>query len=209
MNKVTVFRPDEDSGQDEPTIVYYVEDTPAPSQEDKNPDENPDPDQGHTRRDLVLTAEETVLWHDCVCRGEKLTQACKADKEKAARILQPIDTPWKGTMEAELDLWGYREQPALSHCNFEDIEDALKALKISRKSKPEGGANYCYEVRHSYEEDTKGPNGEVVSQKDQTYTVEGKKYRVSTAGALIREGLLGQRFDNHLPFVLLTIGLFR
>ncbi|KAF1928401.1 uncharacterized protein M421DRAFT_92650 [Didymella exigua CBS 183.55] len=195
VSRVTVFRPDEDTGSDEPSIIYYVEDAPAPSQGDQNPDQDPEKNsehtEGHIRRDLVLTTDDLVSttkkdsWHDCVCRGEKLTQACKADTDKAAQIVTPINTPWKGSMVAELAKWGYREQPAMSHCNFEDIGDALNALKISTLSEPEGGLNSCYKVRHSYEDDYRDLDGGVISEEDQTYTVEEKTYRMTDAHAII------------------------
>jgi hypothetical protein len=179
VSKVTVFRPDEDTGFDEPTIVYYVEDAPKEK-------ESAQQGKGHTRRDLALAPDDTVSateetdsWFECVCRGEKLTQVCKTNKEKAVHFVTPIDTPWRGDMQADLREWGYHEEPAMSYCSFGDIEDALEALGISSWSQPEGGLNYCYQVRHSYEEDIKGPDGKVISEEDQTYTVGHKTYRVS------------------------------
>lgn len=211
MSKITVFCPDEETGMDEPTLVYYVESAAVPSQEDeilgRGIGDRTDLEQKSTRHDLMLAADDLVsttedesLWEDYVCRGEKLTEACKASKDEAANFLTPIDTPWKGSMEAELDKWGYREVPAMSHCNFDDIEDALKALKISTKSRPEGGLNYCYEIRHSYEEVAMGPSGKIVYEEDQTYTVEGKTYRVSSSHRLIP--------SSGRNFMLLTV-LFR
>lgn len=125
--------------------------------------------RGISRRDSVLATESDLL-DKCVCRGEKLTLACTTDKNKATEYAQPIDTPWDGTMEAELKLWGYRDEPSDSHCNFDDIETALKALKIGRKSGMEGGNNFCYKVLHPLE------HGEA---RDQTYEVDGVKRRVS------------------------------
>ena len=171
VHKITVFRPDDEDENDEPTIVYYVQDAPAPSLKDEG-GENPEQNQGLTSRDLVLAAD-TDVWQHCVCRGEKLTQACKNGKDKAVEFAEPIDSPWDGTMEAELKLWGYQELAADSHCNFDDIEPALEALKISRLSAREGGSNYCYQVRHSYDEE--------IGPKDQTYEVNGRKLRVSTS----------------------------
>lgn len=110
-------------------------------------------------------------WQKNVCRGAKLNKACKLDKEKAIEFVNPIDSPWDGTLEAELKLWGYHEVPADMHCDFDDIASALKALRIGLLSRAEGGDNYCYQVRH-WDDDAR------TNHRDQTYTVENKVYRV-------------------------------
>ena len=167
--KVTVFKPDEDNeaGSDEPAIVYYVEDAPPTS-----PEAEGNPAGGLQRRDLVVAAADSSLWSKYVCRGEKLSKASKFEKDKAVEFAKPIDSPWEGTMEAELETWGYKEVDADLLCNFDDITNALKALKIGKLSFIEGGANYCFQVRHV-------DDGAHIEHVDQTYTVDNKVYRVS------------------------------
>ncbi|KAF3045874.1 hypothetical protein E8E12_002891 [Didymella heteroderae] len=196
VSKITVFRPDKDTGFDEPTIVYHVEDAPAPLRKVSDSDGNLGKgfrwQQAHNHRDLSLAAEDLVsatdkndTWYKCVCRGDKLTEGCKVDKDEATQFVTPIDTQWKGTMEAELDEWGYHDQSAASYCSFHDIEDALNALKISPLSKTEGGENYCYYLRHSLKPGMNGSDDKDVPLKDQTYTVNKKTYRMTGAKAII------------------------
>jgi hypothetical protein len=115
-------------------------------------------------------------WQKYVCRGEKLTQASKLDREKAAQFATPIDSEWDGTLEAELKLWGY--ELYIGFCDFSNIADQLRALNIDSRFKPKGGQNECFSVRHSNIEAT-NEEGEEMPVMDQTYTVNGKTYRVS------------------------------
>ena len=137
----------------------------------------------------AVAAEPTPQseWEKYVCRGGKLDQACKLDKYKAIEFLTPIDSPWDGTLEAELKLWGYKELPADSHCSFDDIAPALKALRIGLLSRAEGGANYCYQVRHVNDE-ARNAQGKRIDDRDQTYKVNDREYRVSdnACGYLVR-----------------------
>ncbi|XPT03569.1 Mitochondrial import inner membrane translocase subunit tim8 [Ascochyta lentis] len=147
---------------------------------------NPVPESLPILDEPTVAAEPTpqTEWQKYVCRGEKLTQACKLDKDKAIEFAEPIDSAWDGTMEAELKLWGYKELPADSHCYFGDIEPAFKGLKIGMRSKNEGGANYCFQVRH-VDNEARNAQGERIDDRDQTYKVGDKEYRVTGAYSII------------------------
>ncbi|KAJ8106913.1 hypothetical protein OPT61_g9226 [Boeremia exigua] len=177
-----VFRPDGEACGHEPVLCVGDAGPHLPdTQNQTSPHQSQDqerPSQSHslTARDLV-TAANANLWQAWVCRGEKLNQACKNTKDKAAGFAAPIDSPWDGTMEEDLKLWGYREVPADTHCDFSDIEKALKGLGIGVLPAMEGGDNHCFQVRHSYDD-----GSEV---KDQTYDVKGRKLRMTDAYSII------------------------
>lgn len=188
-----MFRADEDTDMEEPTIIYHVEDAPTTWQEESSlgliSERNARQEQDHTRRDLLLVTDDLVsatdedeiedlwyqnLWYKSLCRGGKLTEGCMANKNEATEFLTPVDTPWKGTMESELQEWGYREVDASSKCGWDDIEENLNRERIRVEDA------VCYEVQHALRPGTTGENGETIALKDQTYTPKnGRKYRVS------------------------------
>lgn len=195
IHQITVFQPDFIT--DWPSIIYNVQDAPISSPEGQGDTYQPERKQYLTGRDLASNADMSPItgislaaaepppqtdWQRYVCRGKRLTQASKLDKAKAVQFASPIDSIWEGTMEAEIKLWGYKEISADSHCYFGDIESALKALKISMLTRSEGGPNYCYQVRH-IDNDAQNAQGEKIADKDQTYKVNGKDYRVCERSA--------------------------
>lgn len=106
-------------------------------------------------------------WDHHVCRGGKLTQASKLDKDQAEVIALPIGTQWSGNLEAERKKWGYHDSED-PDCDFEgsyyDITRALEALSV------EDGD--CFRTQHydpAFDDEI----------KDQKYKVGGKHYRVS------------------------------
>jgi hypothetical protein len=111
-------------------------------------------------------------WDKHLCRGQKLTQVSKLDKDKAEAIALPIGTQWSGNLEAERKQWGYfdSEDP---DCDFEgsyyDITRALEALGV------EDGD--CFRTQH-YD-----PEKET-EIKDQWYKVGEKNYRVRSSPLL-------------------------
>jgi hypothetical protein len=113
-----------------------------------------------------------------VCRGGKLDQASRLDKDKAEAIALPIGTQWSGNLEAERKKWGYfdSEDP---ECDFEGsyygIARALEALGL------EDGD--CFRTQHYDPEN----DAEI---KDQKYKVGHKEYRVG--------------FTNYSPRTILT-----
>lgn len=116
----------------------------------------------------VLATEPQSDWDNYVCRGEKLTQASKLEKNEAEAIALPIGTKWSGNLEAERRLWGYFDSPD-PDCDFEgsyyDITKALEALGV------EDGE--CFRTEHFDAED----EGEI---KDQTYKIGDKEYHVQS-----------------------------
>lgn len=119
--------------------------------------------------------DDDTLWDTCKCRGEKITQASLQDKEIAKNFVSPIDSPWEGTMEEELKLWGYMQpKGATVYCDFSSTEKEFSAMGIDTKFKErtKEGKNRCYQAHHS----RGGPRGKV---REQTYEVKKKTYRVS------------------------------
>jgi hypothetical protein len=212
--QITVFQPDSED-ENEPSLVYYVKDAPAPPPENKDDPEKPKPEGSLVVRglnvsvnkslpdlssastqssavDLVLPAvaaeptpsplpsADQSFWQRYVCRGEKLTQASKRNKDKAVQFASPIDSEWDGTLEKELKLWGYRdkkEQPLT--CDLSIVAPDLAKVGIDAKFKDKGGQNECFAVYHlRVEQDKQGKSVPVANQR---YTVGEKSYRVSAA----------------------------
>ncbi|KZM28677.1 uncharacterized protein EKO05_0009934 [Ascochyta rabiei] len=185
VHQVTVFQPDEnDMDSDEPTIVYYVKDAPYPSQKDEQTLQRSDEKRTLARRD------DQSLWQKHVCRGERLTQASKRNKDTAIQFANPIDSEWDGTLEAELKTWGYTDFRGKSlYCELDNLADSLNQIGIDTrfKHKSKDGQNQCFNIAH------RNP-GESTPLKDQSYTVGDKKYRMTDAYAHIgvnaRDGVI-------------------
>jgi hypothetical protein len=131
--------------------------------------------------------DDATLWNTCKCRGEKITQASLEDKDTAKNLVTPIDSPWEGTMEEELKLWGYAQpKGATVYCDFSSTETEFRAMGIDTnfKERTKNGQNQCYQAHHS----KGGPRGKV---KEQTYEVEKKIYRVSKEPHLLELTNLG------------------
>lgn len=136
----------------------------------------------------VLVAADTpappdTAWQKYVCRGEKLHSACRANKDKAGEFITPVDAPFDSTLEQELARWGYREQNdiAAASCWFDlYLPHELAALNIDPRGSDEGGPNECFMFQH-YDLDAKNDNGQPIPITEQTYTVDGKTYRVGSA----------------------------
>src|SRR5690242_9281194 len=135
----------------------------------------------------VLVAADTptpastpeTLWQKHVCRGEKLHNACRANKDEAARFVTPIDSPFDSTLEQELARWGYRERndAAAASCWLDlHLPHELAALNIDPRGSDEGGPNECFMFLH-YDLSLK-INGRSIPVEEQTYVVDGKTYRV-------------------------------
>ncbi|KAJ4311116.1 Mitochondrial import inner membrane translocase subunit tim8 [Neodidymelliopsis sp. IMI 364377] len=225
--QVTVFQPDSED-ENEPSLVYYVKDAPAPSPEDKKDPEKPNPEGSLAVRDLDLSVNKSLpgsssastqsstvnlvlpavaaeptpgplpsadesFWQRYVCRGEKLTQASRNNKDKAVQFASPIDSEWDGTLEKKLKLWGYRdkkEQPFT--CDLSIVAPNLAKLGIDAKFKDKGGQNECFAVYHLRVEQDK--QGKSVPVADQKYTVGEKSYRMTDAHSVMavnaRDGVL-------------------
>jgi hypothetical protein len=119
--------------------------------------------------------DDATLWNTCKCRGERISQASMQNKDTAMRLVTPIDSPWEGTMEEELKLWGYKQpKGATLYCDYSNTEMEFKAMGIDKNfiERTKDGQNRCYQALHS-----KGrPYGQ---SQEQMYEVEGKTYRVS------------------------------
>lgn len=84
---------------------------------------------------------------------------------------------------AELHKWGYNEAYASSmNCDLKGywaIETACNALGLDTRPKMMGGPNICYNFQH-WDPNKKDGNGNAVPKARQTYTADGKEYRVSS-----------------------------
>jgi hypothetical protein len=90
-----------------------------------------------------------------------------------------IDTPFDGTLEAELTLGGYTEdlENADWHCEFNfAFELGSKALDIDDTSK-EGRPNDCFWFQH-WDCNAKDEQSHDINKKGQTYIVDEKMYQV-------------------------------
>ncbi|KAJ4373531.1 hypothetical protein N0V86_007672 [Didymella sp. IMI 355093] len=187
-----------------PTMILYVKDVPAPPSGNAKPAEKRRrsvslddstrtpaakpfaPKTPSTLGDIVTIAarpvlDDATLWNTCKCRGEKITQASLQNKDTAINLVTPIESPWEGTMEEELKLWGYKEPKGLSlYCNFDSVAREFGEMGIDTKfkEKTQTGQNECYQAHHS----RGGPRGKI---KDQTYEVDHKIYHVSEELTLV------------------------
>lgn len=105
------------------------------------------------------------------------------NKDKASQRLIPIDSEWDGTLEADLQRWGYRTlrgaDDALA-CDLQDIEHNLNDLGVNARftHDVQAGPNECFEVQHSFLR-VRDNNGNWIGVDRQTYTVDSRTYRVS------------------------------
>lgn len=133
-------------------------------------------------------------WQKYVCRGQKLTLASKADKDKAEEFVLPISTQWDGTLENELKLWGYTEDP-YPDCDFDgeyyDISRAYEDLHVlpDDENEDEPDPNECFRIHH-YDPNKVDEDGHDIWAGDQTYKVNDKEYRVSWYVGSLRSALL-------------------
>ncbi|KAH6878348.1 hypothetical protein BKA58DRAFT_452356 [Alternaria rosae] len=136
---------------------------------------------------------DDVLWNDSVCKGQKLVLATSLNLPEAGKICQPMTTPWDGTLEHELAVWGYSElgysevSDAEENCVMGEenhgLQDMLKELHADDRDSREGGDNICYTIQHqdgpTLEKDE---NGKIPTDpRKQYYNVDGRRYRVTTA----------------------------
>ena len=149
-----------------------------------------------TLGDTVIIAAKPVLndatlWNTCKCRGERITQASMQNKDTAMKLVTPIDSPWDGTMEEELKLWGYRQpKGATLYCDFSSTEMEFNKMGIDTKfmERTKDGQYRCYQALHNKE----GPYGQ---SKEQIYEVGGKIYRLSEGPRSLEVTNLGNLDD--------------
>src|SRR5690242_8652788 len=125
--------------------------------------------------------QRSEAWQKYACRGQKLWQAMTNNKDKAVDYLTPIDTLFDGTLEEELERWGYieRNDDADDLCMFDTyLRQPLEALDINSKGSVVGGPNECFFFQH-YDPNMQDEDGFLVPSYNQKYEVDGKTYRVS------------------------------
>lgn len=155
-SSILAFRPGDDSNQSLPFAVLAAGDDPP-----------------------AIQRSET--WQKYTCRGQKLWQAMTNKKDKAVDYLTPIDTLFDGTLEEELERWGYieRNDDADDLCMFDTyLRQPLEALDIDPKGSVFGGPNECFFFQH-YDPNMQDEDGFLVPSYNQEYEVDGKTYRVS------------------------------
>ncbi|KAL6703814.1 hypothetical protein ACN47E_009033 [Coniothyrium glycines] len=128
-------------------------------------------------------------WQGSVAKGSFLACLLDATDTNAGKawfgVASSVASEWKGTLEAELDTWGWIEAPFDQHfhCNFANdgrekahhIGTALVALGIDPKPHAEGGHNICYNVEHG-DEFLLDEDDEEVEMYEQLYYVGEKEY---------------------------------
>ncbi|KAI4670549.1 uncharacterized protein J4E79_000831 [Alternaria viburni] len=140
---------------------------------------------------------DDVLWNAALTKGRMLILATSLNLPEAAKVYQQMETPWDGTLERELALWGYSEpdypevEDSDENCVMgkenHGLQDMLKELHADDRDSRDGGDNICHTIQHqdgpTLEKDK---NGEVPEDpRDQYYKVEGRRYRVTGADSTI------------------------
>ncbi|KAJ4993437.1 hypothetical protein SVAN01_00985 [Stagonosporopsis vannaccii] len=151
IDKVTVFRPDDGTENDEPALVYYVEDAPSDSLEDTSPEDESPGSPGNPTPAAEPNEADDAFWNRHVCRGEKLHEASIRNKDTALNFVRAVDSEFDGTMEDEMKTWGYTDEQGRSiFCNLDDLTHELNSLGIDaefRKGDKQGD-NECFHVHH-------------------------------------------------------------
>ena len=117
-------------------------------------------------------------WWKALCKGEKLNGAMRWSAPRANKFLDPLDSPWDGTLVQELATWGYTEMSddaTNDMCDFDrlwDMKTVFQALGMDPRSTGRGGPNQCFQVLH-------GVYDSVTPILLQEYTVNGKQYEVN------------------------------
>ncbi|KAI4911999.1 hypothetical protein J4E90_006817 [Alternaria incomplexa] len=140
---------------------------------------------------------DDVLWNAALSKGRMLILATSLNLPEAAKVYQQMETPWDGTLERELALWGYSEpdypevEDSDENCVMgkenHGLQDMLKELHADDRDSRDGGDNICHTIQHqdgpTLEKDE---NGEVPEDpREQYYKVEGRRYRVTGADSTI------------------------
>ncbi|KAI4936586.1 hypothetical protein J4E85_001916 [Alternaria conjuncta] len=159
-------------------------------------------DEGRIETAVLVDTETTepaddVLWNAALSKGRMLILATSLNLPEAAKVYQQMETPWDGTLERELALWGYSEpdypevEDSDENCVMgkenHGLQDMLKELHADDRDSRDGGDNICHTIQHqdgpTLEKDE---NGEVPEDpKEQYYKVEGRRYRVTGADSTI------------------------
>jgi hypothetical protein len=138
---------------------------------------------------LLNNRADDILWNKSVCKGQMLVLAMGLDSPEAGKICQPITSPWDGTLERELAIWGYSdagdEKSLEGWCDMGEsdrgLQDMLKELGADDRDSMKGGDNICHSVQHmngaAIEKDGSGKIPDEASE--QYYKVNGRRYRVS------------------------------
>ncbi|KAH6639025.1 hypothetical protein C7974DRAFT_387722 [Boeremia exigua] len=172
-------------------MILFVKDAPPTTATNAKLQGRRDETESLARRELVLSAQSSPFlpdnvtklagetheefWQKHVCRGEKLAQACARDKDTAINFVIPIDSEFDGTMETEMETWGYKDYNGKSlYCELNNIASTLNSIGVDavfRKKNTPNGQNECYHIEHN--------------RADGKYEVDGKAYRTTGAYAHI------------------------
>ena len=133
--------------------------------------------RGSTKPVYTYTTKEE--WEKTVDRGRRLDLAMRLSTPEGSSYINPIQSPWDGTLVREMKKWGYRDGYNEEHnsheCDFADrvprLVPVFEDLKMNAMSKEEGGDNQCFYFQHGERYDEAPP-------EERTYTVDGKKYVV-------------------------------
>jgi hypothetical protein len=127
----------------------------------------------------LATNEE--WWHSA-CRGGRLVQAMVWSPPHANEFLDPISSPWDGTMHRELAQWGYSESEKPQLCELDTywgLGSVFRSLGIDPRSNFNHGPNRCFHVSHGNPM-LKRPDGRAWPLSEQIYIApDGWKNRVS------------------------------
>ena len=121
-------------------------------------------------------------------KGENLMLGMTFNLPEVGWACQPIVSPWDGTLEHELEIWGYQEfDNTPERCDLEEdgegFQDMLEELGADHRDARLGGDNICHTIWHrdgaTVEKDE---NGNIpLNPAEQYYPVGNCKYRVTSA----------------------------
>jgi hypothetical protein len=127
----------------------------------------------------ALTSPATRRWKS-ICRGTRLHSAMSFSAPQAASFIQPLDSPWDGTLTNELTEWGYTEYARHQLCDFDEywhMAPLFWFYRMDPRPVYRGGVNRCFDVGHG--DPMRRRDGKVVPVREQRYVRGGKTYRVS------------------------------
>jgi hypothetical protein len=153
-------------------------------------DTNPPPNNPN----LPPLEPQDPLWVKAVCNGRKLYRAMVHDVAEAVNFVSPITSPFDGTMEQELEQWGWNDVSGPDfddECDFDEEHHLVRAfdeMNVDTKSSADEGPNHCFRVEHYDGKTVKRPPGSVdppVLEEQRFDGPDGKEYRVSADDASI------------------------
>ncbi|KAH7410129.1 hypothetical protein DE146DRAFT_751841 [Phaeosphaeria sp. MPI-PUGE-AT-0046c] len=136
----------------------------------------------------VLGAPDpSTVYGQAWCKGSRLMLATTQDAAGAATHVSPINSPWTGPLDAEMQLWGYKDETVSPNgdnsCDFEELGmgRVCASLGVSTKTRANGGPHKCYKIVHRDGSAviTQAPNYMLPEVSRQVYKVTNAKFELA------------------------------